>query len=686
MADIAPLRTGDPPRVGDYEIAGRVGEGGQGSVFLGTSPTGEQVAIKLLRHGLGQAGSGPPTFAPSAPPTDGTFAPERFLRETQILRRVAPFCTAQVIGTGTMDGRPYIVSEYIAGPTLQQVVDEEGPLHGARLRRLAVGTMTALTAIHRAGVVHRDFKPSNVLLGRDGPRVIDFGIARALDASATGSGVIGTPPYMAPEQIEGAQVEPPADLFAWGSTMAFAATGRPPFGMDSLPAVVNRILHKEPELGDLDGDLRDLITDCLSKEPALRPTARDALLRLLGATREQAPAGELLSAGTAVAAGSPATTRPPLPPSPPDAATSPSPAPRRRRVATQVAAGAVVVGLVSGGLVYLLARLGPPATVAGRSATAAPSPIREVTAAPSPVATTFLLPSTKVKVHDAPSDPVRLTSFMHNADGQSLTYARDPKTGRFEEMGPFQEPVVSPDGRWVAILPWLKSMTPQSYDFVRLLERSTGREFNVRLADKPLENFNPFWSSDSKRLLLTTLETVGSAKRPIGFAVVDVATATAKLVPVPNAAGGRRTYFVWGPGETGVAISHFDGDETGLRFLDLQGKIVRTFTDVGDITAAESSVSPAGRLFATRCADAINRMCVWDSSTGRRTTSLPVPYPGSFVGWFNDAHLIVTDNRGTTRTIKLVDLKGKVLRTLAEVPLSETNGKDGRLLYRYTRG
>ncbi|MDF2707081.1 MAG: hypothetical protein K0R62_2733 [Nonomuraea muscovyensis] len=253
-----PLRADDPAAVGPYRLVGRLGAGGQGVVYLAQAPGGRPVAVKVLGEGL--AG-------------DGGFA-----KEIEAARRVEPFCIAQVLDA-SLGGRPYIVTEYVDGPPLQQA----GRHTNADLQRLAVATATALAAIHRAGVVHRDFKPANVLLGRDGPRVIDFGIARATDAAITvTSAIVGTPAYMAPEQLAGQVVGPQADVFAWAGVMVFAATGAPPFGNDSLPAVIRRILHDEPRLGDLPEPLRRIVYACLAKDPRARPAMQDVLLWLIG--------------------------------------------------------------------------------------------------------------------------------------------------------------------------------------------------------------------------------------------------------------------------------------------------------------------------------------------------------------------------------------------------------------------
>jgi hypothetical protein len=185
-----------------------------------------------------------------------------------------------------------VVSEFIDGPSLQERVDASGPLAEGELLRLAVGTATALTAIHGAGVVHRDFKPANVLLGPDGPRVVDFGIARLTDAATITSGVIGTPSYMAPEQLAGSHPTGAVDIFAWAVTLVYAATGRTAFGADTVAAVMHRILTAEPDLGGVPSSLLPLLGQCLSKDPLQRPTARDALLAIVDPTaRQSSPAG-----------------------------------------------------------------------------------------------------------------------------------------------------------------------------------------------------------------------------------------------------------------------------------------------------------------------------------------------------------------------------------------------------------
>ena len=233
-----------------------------------------------------------------------------FAREVEAAQKVSPFCTAQVLDYDLQGRPPYIISEYIDGPPLYDVVLQEGSFRGAALERLAIGTATALAAIHEAGIVHRDFKPNNVLLASDGPRVVDFGIARSVNSdqsSVTATGmVVGTPGYLAPEQLTGEALTASVDIFAWGATMVFAATGHSPFEAETLPVIINRILNEEPDLSRLTGTMRELVAAALDKNPRRRPAAHQLLLRLLGQVGAtpgpMADREDLLDKGTQIAA------------------------------------------------------------------------------------------------------------------------------------------------------------------------------------------------------------------------------------------------------------------------------------------------------------------------------------------------------------------------------------------------
>ncbi|MGW1074821.1 WD40 repeat domain-containing serine/threonine protein kinase [Streptomyces sp. NPDC002537] len=259
----------DPQWVGPYRLDGRLGAGGMGQVYLATSPGGRKVAVKVIRPELA---------------TTREFR-ARFAREVDAARQVGGFHTAQVVDADPAATSPWLVTAYIPGPTLQQVVAERGPLAPDAVLRLGAGLAEGLAAIHRCGLVHRDLKPGNVILADDGPRIIDFGIARAVDASsltATGA-VIGTYAYMSPEQIRADRAGPASDVFALGSVLAFAATGHSPFDAPTLLTVVQRILDEPPALDGLDGELRRLLTSCLAKDPADRPSVADLPARFAGA-------------------------------------------------------------------------------------------------------------------------------------------------------------------------------------------------------------------------------------------------------------------------------------------------------------------------------------------------------------------------------------------------------------------
>ncbi|MEU8055754.1 serine/threonine-protein kinase [Microbispora bryophytorum] len=253
--------------IGPYTPVRRLGEGGMGIVYLARDPGGRQVALKVMRPELA---------------AQEEFR-ARFRKEAEAAQRVARFCTAPLLDAGQDGDRHYLVTEYVDGPDLSAVIDAQGPLPGSNLDALAVGVATALAAIHEAGIVHRDLKPSNILLSPLGPRVIDFGVAHLADTLAERTGtVIGTPSYMPPEQARGEPVTSAADVFAWGCVVAYAATGRPPFGGGAAPEVLYRVAHHVPHLTGMDERLRPLVEQALDKDPARRPSAQRLLDRLLG--------------------------------------------------------------------------------------------------------------------------------------------------------------------------------------------------------------------------------------------------------------------------------------------------------------------------------------------------------------------------------------------------------------------
>jgi serine/threonine kinase PknH len=261
-----PLAQGDPAEIGGYRLIARLGAGGMGRVYLGSTQSGRHLAIKVVRA----------EFA-----DDKEFR-RRFAQEVTAAQRVQNLYTAAVIDADLNGSMPWLATVHIPGPSLQEAVTESGPLPPSALPTLGAGVAEALQSIHRAGIVHRDLKPSNVLLADDGPRVIDFGIARAADATPltrTGS-IIGSPQFMAPEQVRGDASTGAVDVFAFGCLLHFAATGRSPFGEGDGQAVMFRIVQEAPRLDGCPEALRPVIEGCLEKDPANRPSDGELLDRL----------------------------------------------------------------------------------------------------------------------------------------------------------------------------------------------------------------------------------------------------------------------------------------------------------------------------------------------------------------------------------------------------------------------
>jgi hypothetical protein len=353
---LTPLREGDPSRIGRFRLTARLGAGGMGVVYLGEARDCGQVAVKVVRPEVGD---------------DQEFR-ARFSREVALLTRVQGLCTVRVIEADTAAASPFLVTEYASGPSLSEHMKSGGPLGAGMLYGLATGLAEALVAIHAAGVVHRDLKPGNVLLTPQGPKVIDFGIAQALDGTVlTQTGMtVGSPGFMAPEQVSGNPGQP-ADIFAWGLTVAYAASGKPPFGTGPTEALMYRVLFESPDIGAVPAELRSLVEAAVTKDPGARPAARDLLAQLTaGVPRTRVQAGEHDVAPTRVV-----LSRNWQPPAIPASAPPPAGRPARRRPVAILAGAGALAAVIGAGTAYAVNSAGTPggtpaATGSGRAGAA----------------------------------------------------------------------------------------------------------------------------------------------------------------------------------------------------------------------------------------------------------------------------------------------------------------------------
>jgi eukaryotic-like serine/threonine-protein kinase len=399
-----------------------------GVVYLATAGNGSPVAVKVLRPEL----SGDTEFR------------TRFSREVAALTRVKGVCTVRVIEADTNSAWPYLVTEYVEGPSLSEYIESRGPMEPRMLYGLATGLAEALTAIHAAGIVHRDLKPSNVLLTTGGPKVIDFGIAQVLEATAvTKAGfTVGSAGFMAPEQIMG-RAASAADLFSWAVTIAYAASGRSPFGTGTTEAILYRILHDTPDLAGVPGRLLPQITAALAKEPQARPTAPE-LLSQLTRPAVQPSAGydnptQTILAQTWLTPASrrqvPATP-PQVPATPPQARATPSFVPavppqardaapevqrsgsRRPALFAIVLAVAILVGAGGAALAFALAghHATNPGTGSSHSQTAPPTPTVTNSSASAPTSPSSATPSQNTS---APASSSPSTSSTPSSSGTS---------------------------------------------------------------------------------------------------------------------------------------------------------------------------------------------------------------------------------------------------------------------------
>lgn len=339
---LTPIQAGDPLLLGRWKVRGRLGQGGMGVVYL-ASDGSRLAAVKTVHaHLLADVGMR-----------------QRFRREAEAVASVRSPHVAELLDTA-LDAEPaHLAFRYVVGPTLDEWVRRDGPLTGDVLLAFAAALADAIASIHVAGVTHRDVKPSNIVCAESGPTVIDFGIATLAEAtSLTSTGLtVGSVGWMAPEQAEGKRVGPPADVFSWGATVAFAASGVPPFGTGRSDAVIFRILHGEPEIATLPGALNDLVRAALSKDPGSRPTAREVRASLLPPGTDVTVAAEVVTAMVA-RSWSPPTV---LAPAAADSADDGTPRSRWKRT---LVGAALVVAAIIGTVAYVAHDDGPPEQVA----------------------------------------------------------------------------------------------------------------------------------------------------------------------------------------------------------------------------------------------------------------------------------------------------------------------------------
>ena len=645
------LQRGDPASVGGYVLLRRLGAGGKGQVFLGVSPSGRRVAVKLIHPVL----AGTEHFR------------ERFAREIETARRVGGFHTAPVVDADPHADPPWMVTAYIDGPSLQEAVGRYGPLPPARVRALGAGLAEGLAAIHAHGLVHRDLKPGNVIMAEDGPRIIDFGIARAVDATGlTSAGmVVGTFAYMSPEQIRGDPVMPASDVFSLGCVLGFAATARPPFGSDTAATVMFRVISQPPDLAGLaDQELETLIEACLAKSPEDRPQVRAVLAALTGrgplpgvaprapgvsvpaadgrdaqththAQTPRVPAGmnpwsealavpdtarpdtarpamgpsdtaspDSVTPQTVPPGSIPPRTMPPgsiphgtVPPGQPERARTPGGRPRRRRAA--LAAAAAVLAALAVVVPFLLTKSSPPATAGHTPGNGSTRSGQAATRGPSGQATTHT-PSNRATTPGATSHATTSGPNSHaTTPGPGTTIPARNLTlhppGGYSLWGI----AFSPDGRLLAVSggkgPFVWNVT-------------TGR-LTASLADPGGDGGTAVaFSPDGK--LLAAADIDNSAY------VWDVATGT-NTATFADPGGGTLDAVAFSP--DGTVLATGEGNRHVVMWDVATRSMARTLTIASGINAVV--FSPDGKLLAAAGTPAF----LWDVATGQRYATLYDP-------------------------------------------------------------
>jgi serine/threonine protein kinase len=596
------LQPGDPGSVGGYQLVGRLGVGGMGQVFLGVSPSGRRVAVKLIHP----AHAATPQFR------------DRFAREIEAARRVGGFHTAPVVDADPNANPPWMITAYIEGPSLEEAVAADGPLPPNGVRALGAGLAEGLTAIHAHGLVHRDLKPGNVILAADGPRIIDFGIARAVGATTltTAGVVVGTFGYMSPEQVRGETIGPGSDVFSLGCVLAFAATGRPPFGGDSAAAVMFRIVTEPPDLADVrDEPLRQLIGDCLGKSPEHRPPLPTILGALTGSGRPATAGGQIqaqvpipILAQAPVPTNAPALTGPSHQPlshadtAPPDQ--RPPVRRSRRRAAALIAAATAAVALAVTLPVALSGR--SPQAAAGRRPSAQPSAgiLRATARASHPGATPVNGSPGATPVNSSPAAGPGTPSPTAGSSTAGPVSARDitlhaPNGGQVSGIA------FSPDGKLVAAA---TGVGGGAY----VWNIATGSL--VATLNDP-GGYGSLWvafSPDSKSLAI--------ADSDASAYLWDAATRT--LTSTFEDPGGGSVYgLAFSP--NGTLLVTADGNRHAYVWNIGTGKLAATLTDPDPGGLSGAAFSPNGTLLAT--ADGDGRAYLWNTATDNRIATLTEP-------------------------------------------------------------
>ncbi|WP_169984635.1 hypothetical protein [Microbispora sp. H10836] len=622
MPTVAPLGPGDPAALGPHRLAGRLGD----ATYTALSPSGERVVVKRF---------------PAASRPD----PVRL----EALRRAVVIGTATIVGSGP----DYVVTEHVDGPSLEEDVAAAGPRSGPALHRLAIATMTTVAALHRAGSqwagLHSGHvRPDRIVLGPDGPRLL-------CDGSATPNPVL----WRSPEEVAGDPVGPPADVFGWAATIVYAASGRAPFAEEE------RLAHGAANLDPLDGDLRQLVADCLAAEPGARPSAEEALLRLIGHSGALDTVIPATREATVPAAGEGAWEEPARPSAPP-------PTSRAGRSWFVLAVAGTSLALMCGGAAYALTpRQAAPRTAVATPAETGPAPVTAASSGTTPGLT----------LHENPSDPVILTSYHATVDGQvELAYARLPQGGFEAVGGDTLEAAVSAGGRWLAVLNSIHNADSERQS-IAFTDRRTGERFSVTGLSSPYFSQGPQWSRDGTRLLLTVLDfgKGPEAMYPAGFLVADPATRRARYVQTANPEDARAYlalpksaratgYFRWTPDGTGVVGPYTTPEQAlGTRVWDLSGRLLRSMHWTGPSIGGGDLFSPSGRLFVTTRCERRRAVCLWNAVTGARAATVPRHEGGAVLGWYDEEHLIVSEAAGKDRVRAVVtDLKGRKVRTLAE--------------------